>query len=860
MRSRANWIILAVVVALTAFSVIVVWPGAPKRYLPNFVPWPEGHGLKVGGFERREMRLGLDLKGGSYLLLEADVSQLPPGTDVGEALNGVKDILERRVNAFGVAETEITVEGNNRLAVQLPGIAPGEAKGLVGKTAQLEFDKPVLDENRNIVCTAPDGSEFSVPTTQVSMLPSADKRVAGCFGNEGQTGEVRWEPATGTDSQGVERVLTGSFLRRNAQVLTVPGECGDALPPCVAIEFTGEGGRLFEQITGELVGLPLGIFLDGELISAPTVQNQIAGGKSIISGLDLNETKQLRILLNEGALPVPLRPIQETEVDATLGDREVVRTVQAGLIGILAVMAFMVLYYRLPGLLASVALGMYVSVVMMLYKVGPIIGPVTITLAGIAGFVLSVGMAVDANVLVFERLKEELRAGRNLMAAIENGFNRAWSAIWASNVSTLITCVILYWFGDRFGAALVKGFALTLGIGVVVSMFTALTVTRTFLRLLVGTPLARSMALFGAEREHVGIGPAAAEAVPEGTPQAAIRPVGDARRARTGAAQGWSVDFIGRRGFYYALSAAILLPGVISLLIAPSLRPGIEFSAGATLTAKFEKQVSATDLRQAMADMGHNEARVQTTSDGSFIIRTGELKGPTGPPIGPAPPSERDQIEAGLRERFGPFTVTNFNQVSGIVSKEIGRNAALAVGAAAVAILLFISWSFRNLAKAHRYGIAAIIAAGHDTLVILGVFSILGKVFGTEINTMFIVGLLTIIGFSVHDTIVVFDRIRETASNNPDAPFPEVVNVSLTETLARSLNTSVTLLFTIVALLLLGGVTIRDFLLVLLVGVTAGTYSSIFIASQILVSWEEGDLWHLWRRVFPRRAMPAPEA
>jgi preprotein translocase SecF subunit len=537
-------------------------------------------------------------------------------------------------------------------------------------------------------------------------------------------------------------------------------------------------------------------------------------------------------------------------VDATLGEREVIRTVQAGLIGILAVMVFMVLYYRLPGLLAAAALGVYVSFVLMLFKIGPIIGPVTITLAGIAGFVLSVGMAVDANVLVFERLKEELRAGRNLMAAIEHGFDRAWSSIRDSNVATLITCVILYWFGDQFGAALVKGFALTLGIGVLVSMFTALTVTRTFLRLLVGTPMARHLALFGAAPEEVGIGPAAAEAVPDDVP----------RRARRSTTRGWSLDFVRRRGFYYVLSVAILIPGIISLLVPPSLKPGIEFSSGATFTVEFkDKSVSPAQVREVMADVGHEEARVQSTSGGGFIIRTGELEGLAGPPVGPRPPSERDQIEAGFAG-LGEFNVINFNQVSEIVSKSIGRNAAFAVGVAAIAILLYISWSFRNVPKAYRYGIAAVIAAGHDGLVVLGVFSILGKVFDTEINTMFITGLLTVIGFSVHDTIVVFDRIRENSATYPDAALDEVVNVSLTETMARSLNTSITVLFTVVALLLLGGSTIQSFLLVLLIGVIAGTYSSIFIASQILVSWEEGDLSNLWRRLVPGRPLPAPEA
>src|SRR3972149_1736737 len=244
---------------------------------------------------------------------------------------------------------------------------------------------------------------------------------------------------------------------------------------------------------------------------------------------------------------------------------------------------------------------------------------------------------------------------------------------------------------------------------------------------------------------------------------------------------------------------------------------------------------------------------------GVYAMRRRARRGGGAPPAAPAPPSERDKIEAGL-DGLGENNITNFNQVSEIVSKEIGRNALIALLVASIAILLYISWAFRNVPKAYRYGIAAVIAAGHDGLVVLGVFSILGKVFGTEINTMFITGLLTIIGFSVHDTIVVFDRIRENAATYRDAPFDEIVNVSLTETMARSLNTSITVLFAVVALLLLGGSTIQSFLLVLLVGVIAGTYSSIFVASQILVSWEEGDLPTLWRRPPPRRPLPAPEA
>ncbi|MDO8614785.1 MAG: protein translocase subunit SecD [Dehalococcoidia bacterium] len=825
MRDRTNLIILGLISVLTVFSILVVWPGWPKRYLPDFIDYPTGPVLDVG---RDAMRLGLDLKGGSYVLTEADTSALPAGTDVDQAMEGAKDIIERRVNAFGVSETEVTREGKNRLAIQLPGIAPDQAAELIGKTALLEFKEPKRDDAGQIVCVDPQGTEFSVGRDAArEAVDDQGKKIEQCTGPGGQFGEVVWLPAAARDSQGQSRVMTGRFIKPN-------GAAVDVVPqPVVRIDFTGEGGLLFEQVTERLQGLPLGIFLDQDLISAPIVQQKISGGNTVIEGLTLDEGKTLAIQLNAGALPVPLKTIQTTEVDATLGENTLVRAVQAGIIGVLAVMAFMILYYRLPGVLASVALLTYISTVMMIFKLGPIIGPVTITLAGIAGFVLSIGMAVDANILVFERMKEELRAGRNLASAVEHGFDRAWSSIRDSNVSTLITSGILYWFGDRFGAQLVQGFALTLFVGVLISMFSAIIVTRTFLRLLVGTPVARNLWLFA--------------------PDLRVRPGGQERPARP-----FVFDFVKRRGFYFVLSAAILVPGVVSLAVPPALKPGIEFSSGATFTITFDnKDVDQGQVRKAFSDVGHPEARVQKTSGGDFIVRIAELKGASGPPIGPAPPSERDQLEGQLQNELGAFTTKNFNQVSEIVSREIGRDAAIAIAFAAIAILVYISWSFRNVPKAYRYGIAAVVAALHDGLFILGAFSIFGKVFDTEISSMFITGLLTVIGFSVHDTIVVFDRIRENVAHNPEVPFDEVVNTSLTETVARSINTSTTVVLALLALMLLGAGSIDVLLLTLLLGIIAGTYSSIFIASQILVAWEDGDLARVYRRLVPGRRVPA---
>jgi preprotein translocase subunit SecF len=311
------------------------------------------------------------------------------------------------------------------------------------------------------------------------------------------------------------------------------------------------------------------------------------------------------------------------------------------------------------------------------------------------------------------------------------------------------------------------------------------------------------------------------------------------------------LDLIGKRNLYYILSLALLVPGIISLLIPPRLVPGIEFTSGTTMTLQFTEPVDTEQVRTAFAELDHPEARIQRINETTFLIRTRDLEGANqAPAVGPAPPSEKDVLDDGIRARVGPFQTLDFAQISPTVSQEIAQKSALAIVAASAAILLYISFAFRAVPRPFRYGIAAIVALLHDTLLVIGIFSILGKLFGTEINTLFIVGLLTVMGFSVHDTIVVFDRIRENLRRGVSRDFGETVNISLTETLVRSINTSMTVILVLLALLLLGGPTIRDFLLVLLIGIVAGTYSSIFIASQILVSWEYGDFTRLWRRFF----------
>ena len=396
-------------------------------------------------FGRQGLTLGLDLKGGAYLVYEADLSKKDPSQTVDQVMTSVLSKIERRANAFGVKEPIIQRQGENRILVQLPGEKNvDEAKKLIGQVALLEFKET---------------------TTDLSGEPQRDEK-----------GEIIWTIARATGSDGQEKELTGKYLKPNSKV-TLKQNTNE---PEVAFEWNDEGAVLFEQITKRNINKPLGIFLDNQAISAPTVRAVIKSA-GIIEGMDMKEAQSLAIQLNSGSLDVPLTVIQEQTVDATLGSDSIKKSVVAGAIGLILVILFMLLYYRMAGLVAALALVIYGVIITAIFK----LVPVTLTMAGIAAAVVSVGMAVDANILIFERTKEELRSGRTLGAAVDAGFNRAWLAIRDSNVTTFIACIVLYWFGDTFGAFLVKGFALTLFIGVALSMFTAITVSRLFLVMVV---------------------------------------------------------------------------------------------------------------------------------------------------------------------------------------------------------------------------------------------------------------------------------------------------------------------------------------------------------------------------------------
>ncbi len=423
---------LAIIMAIFAFSVIA---------------------LLYPLWGREAMRLGLDLRGGIHMAYQADLSAIESGKE-SEAIDSAIAVIERRINILGVTEPVIQKQGVDRIVVELPGISEADkAKKLIGQTALIEFRERKTKEN----------------------------------------GEEEWVPATAVIG-GQEKELNSSYFKDNTYVTT--SQLGEVL---LVFEWNSEGSKLSEEITGRLIGEPLGIFLsgepllgdDGQLI-APIVRAKISESGQI-EGLSLNEAQELSRLLNAGRIPLPLTPIYDQTVSPILGADFINMSVKAGIIGIILVMLFMVAYYRLSGFLSSIALVFYGVIVLAIFK----LWPVTLTLAGIGGFIVSVGMAVDANVLIFERMKEEFRSGRTLGAAIEAGFNRAWAAIRDSNITTIIVCIILIWVGNSIvGGAPVAGFAVTLTIGVLVSMFSAIVVTRTLLRLFIGGPLAKKMHLF----------------------------------------------------------------------------------------------------------------------------------------------------------------------------------------------------------------------------------------------------------------------------------------------------------------------------------------------------------------------------
>jgi protein-export membrane protein SecD len=419
-------------VKIRFLSIFLILVGFFLAYF-NAVPFL----FKDSFFNRIPFKLGLDLQGGTHLVYRADTSEINSG-EISDAMAGLRDVIERRVNLFGVTEPLVQIErkgGEERLIVELAGISDiNEAIKLIGETPYLEFRRERPEEERDEILKAQEnGSRLS------------------------------------EDPYFIPTQLTGRFLKKATLEFDQT-----TFEPTVLLEFSKEGEKIFAELTKKNVGKRLAIYLDGAPISAPTVREEITSGRAQITGqFTPKEAKTLVQRLNSGALPLPIELISQQTVGASLGEDSLIKGIKAGIFGVALIALFLIFWYRLPGFIAVLALAIYTVIMLSLFR----LVPVTLTAAGIAGFILSIGVAVDANILIFERFKEEKKTGKDLQNSLKEGFGRAWPSIRDSNISSLITSTILYWFGS----SLIKGFALTLGIGVLISMFSAITVTRTFL-------------------------------------------------------------------------------------------------------------------------------------------------------------------------------------------------------------------------------------------------------------------------------------------------------------------------------------------------------------------------------------------
>lgn len=754
-----------------------------------YILLPNNPGLHVLGINRSfDTRLGLDLYGGLRVLLEAD---LPADTPVEpRALEDARQILENRANALGVSEVVFETAGQRRLVGEFPGLTnTSQVIDVLKQVGQLSF-VPV-GSNR-----VPEGDTLKVDVA--NPVPAAEANGSPETTTPGSNGEA---------SVSIYRpLLTGSALK------SVSVSIDKLKKPYISFTLADDASKIFADYTSKHTGEYLAIVLDDTVISDPVIRSAITGGKGIIEGnFTIDSANALAIQLRYGSLPIPFKVVESRAVGATLGQDSVQKSEIAGLIGLLLVIIFMAVYYRLPGLIADLALIVYAATTFALFK----LIPVTLTLPGIAGFVLSIGVAVDANILIFSRLKEELREGKPLLPAIDLAWDRAWPSIRDSNISTLITCVILFWFGSAFGASLVKGFALTLAIGVLVSLFTAINVTRTFLHLVLDN-------LKFTEHPKWFMAETAAAA-------AGARP---------------KIDIIGRRYLFFAISLLVIIPGVIALLTW-GLPLAIDYTGGSLLEVSFAGTPPTNEqVIQLYQDLGTPGAQVQSSTDNLMMIRSRQID-----------ETMKDQILAEMGKRFGQaVSVSRFDTVGPSISKEVAGRAAGAVALASIGILVYITFAFRRVPHAFRYGTAAILAMLHDVLVVLGMAALLGHFLHWEVDSLFLTALLTVIGFSVHDSIVVFDRIRENANLYRRQPFMTVVNHSIVQTMDRSINTQLTVMFTLLAMALFGGVTVQTFVVTLLIGVFSGTYSSIFNAAPILVVWEN----HEWRNWFHTRRLAEP--
>ncbi|MEW2422824.1 protein translocase subunit SecD [Streptomyces nigra] len=704
------------------------------------------------------VRLGLDLRGGTQIVLETRPGE---GDSPAEATDRTLEVLRDRIDALGVAEPSLSRSGTDRIVVELPGVQdPTEAADVLGRTAQLTFHE--------VLGTAADG----------------DGTMAGADGPRVLKDE------SGQPLRLAAAELTGKDVEEAAARLDQQGGAGWH----VALDFKGSGDG-WARLTGEAACHPAGdarrrvaIVLDDKVISSPQVDPSvgcgtgITGGSTQITGsFTVDEAKELALLINGGALPVPVDTVEQRTVGPTLGAEAITASAWAAIVGTALTGVFIIAVYRLLGFLAVVALACYG---LISYAALVALGA-TLTLPGLAGFVLAIGMAVDANVLVFERAREEYAARRrpSPRSSLTAGFRGAFSAIADSNITTLIAAGLLFFLAS----GPVRGFGVTLGIGVLASMFSALVVTRVLADPVVNRAwLRRRPRLTGIA--HTG-------AVRDRLTLRAPRLMRHPRR-------------------WLALSAAALVLAASGIAVR-GLDFGVEFTGGRLIEYGTSSPVDPDRARAALADAGFPGAVVQESGDQRISVRTDRLTNAEAAAVTEAVGAVGDGADKLRDETIGPS-----------LGKELRQGALIALAVALGAQLLYLSARFRWL-----FGSAAVAALAHDVVILVGIFAWLGK----PIDGVFLAALLTVIGYSVNDSVVVFDRVRDLMRRKPEAPFATVAERALLQTLPRTVNTGMGAAFILTALAVFGGDSLTDFALALLIGVAVGTYSSMFTATPLAV-------------------------
>ena len=701
------------------------------------------------------IRLGLDLQGGTSFLVSMDTNRLTEASDASSALSHAVEVLRKRVDKFGVAEPLIQPEGNNRILVQLPGSSAADqesAKVAIQKAAFLEF-RIVHPQSKELI-------EGGILEPGYEVLKRKERLRDGKEMTESVLVKKRPE-------------MTGSAIK---SAMVVRGNLGE---PEIHFTLDGPGAERFGEITRDNLHQRLAIVLDGELYSAPVIQSPIETGSGQITGqFDQKEAFELANVL-ENPLRAPLRIDESREVNPTLGRDSIRSGIKAAIYGTLAVSAFMLVYYLVAGMVANVAL--IVNIIILLGVMCSI--GTTLTLPGIAGIVLTVGMAVDANVLIYERIREETAKGKSLRGAVAAGYARAFGTIFDSHVTTLISSVILIYMGTGS----IKGFGVALTIGVAASLFTALVVTRMIFDFLLDRGWLKSLPMLHIIRAS-------------------------------------KLDFMKLAKPAFIASWLLIAIGIAYGLHRGKSVFGVDFLGGDTSTFAFAQKADESVVRSALAGVGIKDPLIQYQKDLGSGRETLRIDSATG---------TGDKVKATLIGiPNAKFHLMGQDHIGATVGQEIQRSAVIASLLSLFGILVYVAFRYE-----FSFAIGAVLAVIHDVLMTIGWYCLSGR----EFNATTVAAILTIIGFSTNDTIVIFDRIREDLKLGVRGTFREVMNQALNQTLSRTMITSGTVFLATMSLYIFGGGAINDFAFTFLVGIITGTYSSIYIASALVLWWNKGQ-------------------